>query len=252
MFGLENEEEFAKRIQADTSLSFEEKRKQLAENLSATAYDKAEEKLFKSIERKGKANKILGAGKKLKAWNTRFKPNAIQNYQATSSVLKNYPKVLRTEQDVADAIINLREGNKIKPGAASTLEKNFKEYLKNEKANYDVRYEYRDMDEVLAGLDAQKDSMLSKLPARKPGVQNLTDLKEVENQYQATLDKLEELQKMSQAISPSAGGQTSQARFDMYKKLYQDLDKLRNRKAQLEKEKEDAELMDILNNFRNQ
>ena len=47
------------------------------------------------------------------------------------------------------------------------------------------------------------------------------------------------------------GGETSQARFDMYKKLYQDLDKLRNRKSQLEKEKEDAELMDILNKFRN-
>jgi len=241
--GLENEDEYAKRVAADKSLSLQDKRKLLAENLSPEAFDKAEEKLFKSIERQGKANKILGKDKRLSAWENRFKPNFIQSF-----VSDFFPEmgVIRTETEFKKALTNAVENNQMSTGSRSVHIKDFTKALKDAKTKYDTKYEFRDMDEVLKQLDAGKAELLNSMPAlKKPTTYGSAE--QIDAKIQENRNKLEQINQLSQSVDAPTIAKASPQLIKVRDDLMKEINKLEEEKDKLSSGQSFESLMKMLN-----
>jgi len=246
MLGLENEEEFAKRVAADESLSFAERRKLLAENLSPGAFEKAEDRLFKSVERKGKANKILGADKRLSAWSNQFKPNFIQNYVNTY-----YPEMgtVTTEAEFVKGLTKAVEAGRIKSGSRGTVIRQFKDDIKAEKEKFDTKYEYRDMDEVLRQLDESKASALKSVKDM-PGLAKTTTYtsnEQIDSKIQENRQKLEELNKLGQTADAKTIATASPQLIKLRDNLMKEINRLEEEKDKITTQRSYDDLMKILN-----
>jgi len=246
MLGLENEEEFAKRVAADESLSFAERRKLLAENLSPVAFEKAEDRLFKSVERKGKANKILGADKRLSAWSNQFKPNFIQNYVNTY-----YPEMgtVTSEAEFIKRLNTVVEARNLKSGSRGTIIRQFKDDIKTEKEKFDTKYEYRDMDEVLRQLDESKASALKSVKDM-PGLAKTTTYtsnEQIDSKIQENRQKLEELNKLGQTADAKTIATASPQLIKLRDNLIKEINRLEEEKDKITTQRSYDDLMKILN-----
>lgn len=246
MLGLENEEEFAKRVAADESLSFAERRKLLAENLSPGAFEKAEDRLFKSVERKGKANKILGADKRLSAWSNQFKPNFIQNYVNTY-----YPEMgtVTSEAEFIKRLNTVVEARNLKSGSRGTIIRQFKDDIKTEKEKFDTKYEYRDMDEVLRQLDESKASALKSVKDM-PGLTQpttYTSNEQIDTKIQENRQKLEELNKLGQTADAKTIATASPQLIKLRDNLMKEINRLEEEKDKITTQRSYDDLMKILN-----